>query len=56
MIYNRDIEFFPNCIYKFAACGLQYLAIFNYKGALLSYYNLEIENPKVEIFLYLNYY
>ena len=43
---NRDIDFFPNSIYKFAVCGLQYLAVFTYKGSYLSYYNAEIKNPK----------
>ncbi len=41
----KDVQFFPNCIYKFITCGIQHLAVWSLKGGVLSYANLEIENP-----------
>ncbi|EGR31153.1 hypothetical protein IMG5_116830 [Ichthyophthirius multifiliis] len=41
----KDVQFFPNCIYKFITCGIQHLVVWSLKGGVLSYASLEIENP-----------
>lgn len=41
----KDIEFFPNSIYKFITCGIQHIAVWSLRGSILSYSNLEIELP-----------
>jgi hypothetical protein len=46
LTFFRDLEFFPNSIYKFATCGQQHMAVWTFKGSTFSYYNLEIANPK----------
>jgi len=43
----KDLEFFPNSIYKFVTCGIKHMAVWSYIGTTLTYYSLEIENPKV---------
>ena len=47
IFFKRDIEFFTNSIYKFITCGRRVMSIWTFKGNTLSYYNLNIENPKV---------
>ncbi|KAL4497254.1 hypothetical protein ABPG72_011189 [Tetrahymena utriculariae] len=42
----KDIEFFPNSIYKFITCGIQHISVWNLKGNILSYQNLEIQIPQ----------
>ena len=42
----KDLETFPNAIYKFVTCGHQHIAIWSLKGGILSYCSLEIENPE----------
>ena len=37
---------FPNSIYEFVTCGVQHIAEWSLKGSILSYNNMEIENPK----------
>lgn len=42
----KDLEVFPNSIYEFITCGVQHIADWSLKGQVLSYNNMEIENPK----------
>lgn len=42
----KDLEMFPNSIYEFVTCGVQHIAEWSLKGSILSYNNMEIENPK----------
>lgn len=37
---------FPSSIYEFVTCGVQHIAEWSLKGSILSYNNMEIENPK----------
>lgn len=41
----KEIEFFPNSIYKFITCGIQHIAVWNLHGNYLSYSNLRIDKP-----------
>lgn len=34
------IDFFPYAVHKLVTCGVQHMAVWNLKGAVLSYYNL----------------
>lgn len=41
----KDLDFFPNSIYKFVTCGVQHMALWQLNGNVLSYQHFELKNP-----------
>ena len=42
----KDMEFFPNSIFKFVTCGVQHMSLWTYAGGSLTFQAMEIENPR----------
>ncbi|KAL4455920.1 hypothetical protein ABPG73_008674 [Tetrahymena malaccensis] len=44
----KDLAFLPNSIYQFITCGIQNMSHWKFNGSILSYHQMEIENPPPE--------
>ncbi|CAD8183513.1 unnamed protein product [Paramecium pentaurelia] len=42
----KDLEFYPNSVFRFVTCGVQHMSCWQFAGGSLTFQAMEIENPK----------